>query len=256
MADLERQEDFRGIENPTEEQNLARLISFSNRERPKLVADPEARHRYLFWKTMTESLDNAVERGRFTADEKRDYLAVLITSKELREETDPLMLTYNRSGLESRLDTEFERARRYNSPLTLAFMDVDHFKLFNDTYGHPMGDFVLREWSAFVKGRLRKTDILGRYGGEEVVAILPSTDEQAAVQVMNRIREDLPLELAEPFGKVGITHTITMSVGIAQVQENDSVYQQALTRADNRVYIAKELGRNRVVYWDRPQEAA
>ena len=250
----ERVEDFRGIESPTEDQNIDRLVSFSLREEPKLLADPEAAKRFDFWTTMMESLDHAVERGRMTAQDRRRYLAVLITSKEQREETDPLMLIYNKRGLESRLDLEFQRSRRYGNPLTLAFIDLDHFKDFNDTYGHPMGDFVLRKWSGFVRGRLRGTDIIGRYGGEEVVVILPETDERTAVKVIDRIREDLTSELANPFKEVGITLPLTMSAGVAQLRPTDVIATQVLTRADRRVYIAKEEGRNMVVSWDRSEE--
>jgi diguanylate cyclase (GGDEF)-like protein len=153
----------------------------------------------------------------------------------------------NHTATEERLGVEVARADRQNGFLAYAMIDLDHFKAINDTYGHPVGDHVLKGLARVLQQRLRKTDVIGRYGGEEFAVILPDTDGRSAVRVMDEIRMN--------FGKIqhsagGTEFFVNFSCGVAAyplcrdaVELNDA--------ADRALYRAKELGRNRVEVADR-----
>ncbi len=140
------------------------------------------------------------------------------------------------------LDQEIVKARQKDQPLCFAMMDIDYFKKVNDTFGHPIGDRVLRSLSMFLKQRLRKTDHIGRYGGEEFAIILPDTRESDARAVLNEIRERFA-ELQQPAGDREFT--VTFSAGVAAWQGDNS--QQLCERADRALYNAKAEGRNCVM---------
>ncbi len=137
---------------------------------------------------------------------------------------------------------EFERTRRYNHPLSVVMFDVDHFKAVNDTYGHAVGDDVLRAVAQECAQQLRQTDLLARYGGEEFVALLPDTEVTAAREVARRLRERVETLLIPPQVRV------TVSLGVATYQSQASV-EALLENADQALYHAKRGGRNRVVMW-------
>ncbi|MEN0107602.1 MAG: diguanylate cyclase, partial [Pseudomonas sp.] len=140
------------------------------------------------------------------------------------------------------LDDTRTRARRDNQPVTFAMLDIDHFKKVNDVYGHPMGDRVIKSLALFLKQRLRKTDHIGRYGGEEFAVVLPNTDAATAAKVLDGIRQRFA-EIHYPASPQDLT--CTFSCGIAQLQ--DGVDSNELSkRADQALYAAKHGGRNRV----------
>ena len=158
-----------------------------------------------------------------------------------RVRTDSLTELPNRFALEERFEIAQAHAKQCKQPLSIAMLDLDHFKSINDTHGHAAGDQVLRDFSSFLKAGLRKVDFAARYGGEEFCLLLPQTSETAAASLMNRLR----LGLAE--GDVGIEKKkdVTVSVGVTEVRADDSL-EDALERADEALYAAKDGGRDRV----------
>ncbi|MEO7083031.1 MAG: diguanylate cyclase [Gemmatimonadaceae bacterium] len=176
----------------------------------------------------------ALENTR--ADNRR--LAALAT-------TDPLTRVLNRRALIDRLTAEVDRARRFDSSLSMLMLDVDHFKSVNDTVGHLAGDAVLQEIGALLEEAVRKVDIVARYGGEEFVTILPETVEEGGLVFAERLRERVA---ARPFD-VG-TDTpmyLTVSIGIASFPSaRVSSTEDLFARADEALYRAKSNGRNQV----------
>lgn len=154
---------------------------------------------------------------------------------------DQLTSLYNHNFFYSRLEEEFERAVRYETPLSLIMLDIDNFKQINDTYGHRVGDIVLREMSALIKRGVRKTDIVARYGGEEFAVILPHTLLKGAVDEAERLRE-----LVEIHAYAGlITDRITMSIGVASYPQKGAMNSGDLVNhADDALYKAKGSGKN------------
>jgi len=154
--------------------------------------------------------------------------------------TDPLTGLPNHRTLVETVNREVERGRRHMHPCAVLFVDLDHFKAVNDTYGHLVGDSVLREFSRIVRGALREIDTLGRWGGEEFAVILPETDGATGFAVAERIRE----EVGSHTFAVGGGVRLTCSIGIASYPD-DAVERDALVdAADRAMYAAKGLGRN------------
>ncbi|MEO5349704.1 MAG: diguanylate cyclase [Magnetococcus sp. YQC-3] len=169
--------------------------------------------------------------------------------KRLEEElrimsyTDKLTGLYNRRRMEELLEKEYGRARRYGLVLSVLFFDVDHFKKFNDTYGHDLGDKVLEVIGRVAKGHFRNLDYCCRYGGEEFCIILPSTGEEDAFMAADRFRQ----RLAETDIQ-GLR--VTCSIGIATYPGAEcESWEDFLKLADNALYEAKRQGRNRVLPW-------
>jgi diguanylate cyclase (GGDEF)-like protein len=139
---------------------------------------------------------------------------------------------------------ELQFAIRHGVTLTLALLDIDHFKSINDTYGHPVGDQVIRGLAWLLKARLRATDLIGRYGGEEFIIALPGVDPEMARTVIDRIRTDFA---ALPHAYPGGALYATFSAGISVYPEVDAA--AGLTEAaDGALLQAKRLGRNRVEF--------
>lgn len=155
---------------------------------------------------------------------------------------DSLTGLYNHTHSLQLLEDARFQARRDNRPLSFAMLDIDHFKRVNDTYGHPMGDRVIRSLALFLKQRLRKTDHIGRYGGEEFAVVLPDTPVEAACKVLNDIRQRFA-ELRFPAQPQDLS--CTFSCGISELSADTDV--KTLTQqADEALYRAKRGGRNRV----------
>lgn len=154
--------------------------------------------------------------------------------------TDELTGLPNRRALVEMLKHEIERARRHRRPLALALLDLDDFKQINDTYGHLVGDLILSELASLIKRNLRSTDVIGRFGGEEFMIIMPDTDFNTAVRVVERLRLSTEKTYFEPVGSVSI------SVGVTEFREGDRV-EDLIARADENLYTAKREGKNRVI---------
>jgi diguanylate cyclase len=149
----------------------------------------------------------------------------------------------NRRGMDEAIEREFNRADRHNTPLSLAMIDIDHFKKINDTMGHSTGDVALAHLAKVVKSVLRSTDILARYGGEEFVILLPGSEQADAVNVITGVQRDLTKNFFLHDSKRVL---ITFSAGVAERMIGEHV-DEVLPRADAALYIAKQTGRNRVV---------
>lgn len=156
---------------------------------------------------------------------------------------DGLTNIYNRRYLEENLAKEFDRSKRYGEPLSLILMDIDHFKDINDQHGHLAGDEVLRQTVQRLKASIRNADILGRYGGEEFVAILPSTNLQGAQILAERLREKIA---GTPIQSNTEALTVSISIGITTIHENIDHYEKLLNEADIALYSSKNQGRNQV----------
>lgn len=164
-------------------------------------------------------------------------------TQELREisNRDGLTQLFNRRYIEETLSKEFNRARRYAHPLTVVLTDIDHFKQVNDTHGHLAGDEVLRIISRRLQNSLRDADILGRYGGEEFLIVLPNTGTRGGKVLAERLRHAIESEPVT-FGDIHLT--INISLGITELREDSRDYEQLIGEADKALYQSKEGGRN------------
>ncbi len=142
------------------------------------------------------------------------------------------------------LNVEFLRARRYRTPLALVMADLDHFKAINDACGHLAGDGVLRELGALFLGMVRRTDVAGRYGGEEFVLIHPQSTAAGAATMAERIREAVA---KARFDTPGGSRRVTLSLGVAEYDRRLTSPKELVAAADRALYTAKRAGRNRVV---------
>ncbi len=162
---------------------------------------------------------------------------------------DPLTNIFNRRHFEKLLHSEFRRAKRYSFPLSCIMLDIDHFKNFNDTYGHQFGDEVLKEVAGLLKNLTREVDIVARYGGEEFIVILPETDSEGALTLAERIRGRLA---GKQYTCKGKKLTITVSLGVSTMKpdsEDIADEQKLVFQADQALYQAKGAGRNRVYHF-------
>jgi diguanylate cyclase (GGDEF)-like protein/PAS domain S-box-containing protein len=167
---------------------------------------------------------------------------------------DALTGLFNRRYLEEILEREVRRALRSDQPLGVMMLDLDHFKQFNDTFGHEAGDAVLRETAAFLKGSVRAEDIVCRFGGEEFVVILPLGDARITHARAERIRSKVhELTVLHQGKSVGV---VTVSVGVAALPEHGASSKTLLEAADAALYRAKREGRDRVLMAELPAEAS
>lgn len=156
--------------------------------------------------------------------------------------TDELTGLFNRRGFNAEVNKLMHLSHRYNSPLSIALLDIDHFKVVNDTYGHGVGDEVLRMLSQLVGNRIRKTDLFARIGGEEFALVIPETSPQLAIQLLNELKE-LISTWSFPHGE-----RLTVSIGMTAYSGDEHI-EQLLGIADKALYEAKAKGRNRVVIY-------
>ncbi len=165
-------------------------------------------------------------------DEIRQQSANLMTFTEVR--TDPLTGVNNRRGLDDALSGQLAMMSRYNATFSLLMLDIDHFKRVNDREGHLHGDRVLQELARLFDGCARETDVVGRYGGEEFVIVMPQTDLAGACIFAERLRRETEAQ-----------QSVTISGGVAAAREGDTA-ETLMGRADSALYAAKAAGRNRV----------
>jgi len=168
--------------------------------------------------------------------------------------TDGLTKLYNSRSFYSQLETEVDRFNRYKHPLALLLLDLDHFKEYNDSFGHLEGDKVLVRFSQIIKSCLRANDTAYRYGGEEFTVILPETGGEEAGTVAQRIRAALEAERFTPID--GTKVTITISIGVTEYQSKEEL-SAFIQRADRAMYRSKQKGRNMVsmLYAEAPPDS-
>jgi two-component system chemotaxis response regulator CheY len=191
---------------------------------------------------LTKPFNSAELRMRVSIGER-----ILKLETRLREMAahDRLTGLFNRYAFDHRLADEVERARRYGRPLSFILLDLDHFKQYNDSHGHPRGDALLSEFGSVLTAGVRATDFIARYGGEEFAIILPETDAANALVVAEKIRTatqayPFPRRESQPGG------AITVSVGVASFPAPIADSAKLLESADRALYQAKHAGRNRV----------
>lgn len=159
--------------------------------------------------------------------------------------TDPLTEVANRRYFEEFLESELARIERYGGTCAVAMVDVDWFKNYNDTLGHPAGDEVLKQLAELLEWMCRDADMVSRYGGEEFALVLPATGREEALESAERLREAVedhafPHEQVQPGGE------LTVSLGVAAYPEDADSMEEVVDVADRALYLAKEEGRNRV----------
>ncbi len=197
---------------------------------------------FIFKPFRFEELSLRIKRVIKEMNLKRQH-EELVKKLELLAITDGLTDLYNQRYFYEQLGYEIERHTRYKAELSLLLMDIDHFKVFNDTWGHLEGDKVLVELGVMIKSCLRSMDSAYRYGGEEFTVILPETNLDRACIVGERIRKLFGEKQFFPSGDEAVSSTI--SVGVAQFNGNESI-TSFIKRADMAMFKSKQTGRNRV----------
>jgi diguanylate cyclase len=178
--------------------------------------------------------DNAVHKK--SLEKANEELAIL-------SQTDSLTKLFNRGHWESCLQSEYKRWTRSQHPSSLVILDIDHFKKVNDTYGHVVGDEVIRHLSNLIRNHVRETDISGRYGGEEFVVLLADTPLKNAYVFAERLRKAVEASVIK-YNDIELKYTI--SLGIAEIEQTIKSYEAWIECADAALYHSKDSGRNEV----------
>jgi diguanylate cyclase (GGDEF)-like protein len=174
--------------------------------------------------------------------------ARMYTEMEKLATIDGLTQIANHRKFQDIMTMEMERSQRYNTPLTLLLMDIDHFKKFNDTYGHPVGDLVLQQVAKALQGSIRNTDYCARYGGEEFVVVLIQADEAQSRVLAERIRKAVESVQIQNDDKI---LRVTVSIGSATFPFDAANKQELIDNSDKAMYASKQGGRNRVSYFSQ-----
>ena len=198
---------------------------------PLLSSMGEVSHLCLLVYDVTDTAVNKV-----SLEKANKELAIL-------SQTDGLTQLFNRSHWESCLQAEYKRWMRSQHASSLVILDIDHFKKVNDTYGHVVGDDVIRHLAKLIQVHVRETDIPGRYGGEEFVVLLPDTPLKNAYVFAERLRRAVEASITR-YNDIDLKYTISM--GIAEVEPTIKSYESWMACADAALYHAKENGRNKV----------
>lgn len=218
-------------------ENLLRQYRLAH-ENQQLIASLSAKNQALL--EMNRELEAKIHERTHELAEANARLAQLAV-------TDGLTGLYNHRHLHERLTLEVERSQRSGLPLSLLMLDVDHFKQFNDTFGHPAGDEVLRQLARVLTDTRRANDVVARYGGEEFAVILVDTAKFTAAKVAERVRERvIAHDFSDAAQKAG---KISVSIGVATFAEDGSDAEALVRSADTALYAAKRAGRNRVVLY-------
>ncbi len=194
---------------------------------------------------MTQWLGSELERLQAVAEleTKQDALLQANAQLEALATIDGLTGAKNRRAFDQQLEMEYRRSLRYDAPLSIMLLDVDKFKLFNDSFGHLAGDEVLKAVAQVLMQNVRVIDFVARYGGEEFVVLLPNTDAKGAMILADRLREKIanaPWEQRD----------VTASFGVATLTEQIKEASELTGQADRALYASKENGRNRCTHAD------
>jgi two-component system cell cycle response regulator len=174
-----------------------------------------------------------------------DYLRGKMQKNMELAVTDAVTNLYNRHFLETHLDNIFSKSAEKRSNTSLLMLDIDLFKIVNDTFGHASGDEVLEEFSKRISDNMRSIDLVARYGGEEFVVVMPETDMEFALFIAERVRKqisDAPFKISGSDTPVDIT----VSIGVSIISDDCNTKEKLLKEADDGLYKAKETGRNKV----------
>jgi diguanylate cyclase (GGDEF)-like protein len=245
---INRAEIYRYITKPWDNTELTTTILQAAehhrllRENLELVAELERKNAVLTEKekeltALAQTLEKKVAERTTElqrANERLNELAM----------TDPLTRVLNRRAFFAKFQEEIERSNRYRHTIAVVMVDVDHFKTFNDMEGHVHGDEALRKLAGLLNANLRKTDVLGRYGGEEFAIVMPETRIHNANEICQRLRG--AVETAAFQGQSGSAF-LTISLGIASYPQHGATAEALIQAADEALYEAKHGGRNRVV---------
>lgn len=208
------------------------------------LEDKDLENRFMDEIQELRKKNQELEKHSEDAEKKIEEQTRLIEQLKSQVRIDPLTGLYNRRAMEPDLKKEMVRARRYKLPLSLVMCDIDHFKQVNDTYGHKIGDRVLQKLAECLKGAMRTSDNIYRYGGEEFLLMLPHTNAEQAAIFAERLRE-----LVAGYKFVSKRHNlnlqITLSFGVTDMKSRDSI-SSFIARSDKALYRAKLKGRNRV----------
>jgi diguanylate cyclase (GGDEF)-like protein len=206
-------------------------------------------------------LANKLNNERFTLEDEEVLFtlayqaSVAIENAKLYEEVQQLAITDGLTGLlnhrefRRRLEEGVEGSKRYHRPISLLMIDIDHFKYFNDTYGHQVGDQVLKTVGEIIKTHVRVVDVCARYGGEEFAVIVSESGIQPALALSERIRSTI---YAYPFKHDGIKSQLSVSIGIASFPQDANSAEELIKKADDALYTAKRTGRNKVCCYKPP----
>jgi diguanylate cyclase (GGDEF)-like protein len=199
---------------------------------------------------LAAGINDMAARVALTEEELRQQIALATNELRLQKEAaeraarvDTLTGVANRRAFSEIAENEVQRALRYGTPLSLVLIDLDHFKSINDHYGHQTGDAVLASFARTVTGVVREVDIVGRWGGEEFVVLLPGTAADEAMQAAERMRQAVADTRLQAQGRQIV---YTASFGVAQFNPTELTFYGLVARADAALYRAKDLGRNRV----------
>lgn len=174
------------------------------------------------------------------------YIVRGMQQQRLMSTSDPLTGIFNRRFFDDHLANEIQRAERYQRGFSVAMVDVDHFKRFNDTYGHAAGDRVLRTVARSLQRSIRRSDIVARYGGEEFVLIIRESESRQGVERVEQIRQSIEAG-SFPISRQTMPARLTVSAGVATWPEDGRDADALMAKADERLFAAKNAGRNRVV---------
>lgn len=194
---------------------------------------------------MVEERTNELEKANEELEETKELYRKLSV-------IDGLTGVYNRRYFDEVLGKEFERVKRYSRPISLLMIDLDHFKKFNDTYGHPAGDYILKELAKLLSKFVRTVDFVSRYGGEEFMIILFETEKKDAIRSAERLVKLVDQKRFSSFENLPELH-LTISVGLATYPEDARIKEDLIKKADEALYQAKILGRNRFYFFMKEQ---
>jgi len=187
----------------------------------------------LFWNSLGDQMATAIGNARLYQNAKHFSI------------TDGLTGVFNRRHFQERLMAEASRSRRHRHPFSIIMLDIDHFKNYNDTCGHPTGDKALIIIAQLIKAEVRDIDIVARYGGEEFIVVLTETDKAGAWKVAERIRKKVA-DHKFPHAQVQPDKRLTVSLGVACFPEDADDHKDVVERADEALYMAKRMGRDGV----------
>jgi diguanylate cyclase (GGDEF)-like protein len=160
--------------------------------------------------------------------------------------TDGLTGLFNHRKFQEELADEFKRMKRFAEPISLVLADIDYFKKVNDTYGHPVGDLVLKGVASVIRETIRDIDIPARYGGEEFAVVLPGTSGEGAKNIAERLRRKVK---ENPFSANGRQIEVSVSIGIATSPSDAKSKEELIEKADQALYYAKHNGRDQSMLW-------